>query len=88
MTRQGLWKQIQRKNEPLKRIAELEKENTELKERLGILNLNGNIAIRDLNDQLTKARKLLKRWLKLYNTNTVKGIIADTEQFLKETQHD
>ena len=34
MTRQGLLKQIQRKNEPLKRIAELEEENTELKEQL------------------------------------------------------
>ena len=36
----------------------------------------------ETSKQLTKAKELLKRWLRLYNTNTVKGIIADTEQFL------
>ena len=32
MTRQGLLKQIQRRNEPLKRIAELKEQNAEAKE--------------------------------------------------------
>ena len=32
MARQGLLKQIQRRNEPLNRIAKLEKENAEAKE--------------------------------------------------------
>lgn len=34
MTRQGLLKQIQRRNEPLKNIVELEKKNEELKDSL------------------------------------------------------
>lgn len=34
--------------------------------------------------KLAEAKELLKRWERLYNTNTVKGIIADTEHFLKE----
>lgn len=37
MTRQGLLKQIQRRNEPLKRIAELEEQNSEAKEIIGSL---------------------------------------------------
>lgn len=43
---------------------------------------NGELT--DKVEHLTKAKNLLKRWLRLYNTNTIKGIIADTEQFLKE----
>ena len=38
------------------------------------------------SEQLTKAKELLERWLRLYNTNTVKGIITDTRQFLKESE--
>lgn len=34
--------------------------------------------------ELTEAKELLAGWLRLYKTNTVKGIITDTEQFLKE----
>ena len=40
----------------------------------------------DFKENLTKATDLLKQWLRLYNTNTVKGIIKDTVQFLKEME--
>lgn len=40
----------------------------------------------DLSKKLAEAKELLKRWERLYNTNTVKGIIADTKNFLKESE--
>ena len=40
--------------------------------------------IAELEEQLRCARGLLFRWLHCYNTNTVKGVIKDTNDFLKE----
>lgn len=39
--------------------------------------------LKEEKEKLIKAKALLKRWLRLYKTNTVKGIITDTELFLK-----
>jgi hypothetical protein len=65
------------------KVNDLQKENTELgndmKTTVSLLKRSVEIS-----KSLSKAEDLLKQWLKLYNTNTVKGIIADTEQFLKE----
>jgi len=65
-----------------KRIAELNKANEEIAE----LKSGCGMCYRKDKEQLTKAKELLKRWLRLYNTNTVKGIIADTEKFISEVE--
>lgn len=67
-----------------KRIAELEKENKELKT---LIKSEHKIEARKNNSlisQITEVKELLARWLRLYKTNTVKGIITDTEQFLSD----
>ena len=72
----------------IKRIAELEKENAELK---GLVNQYkaskcGSISLVNRNmimfDQLTKAKELLKQWLSLCGFK-VEKLAKDTEQFLK-----
>ena len=72
-------------------VQKLEKENAELKNRdcwksCEYANPKAELIGQHIKDvqNLTKAKDLLKRWLKHYNTNTTKGIITDTEQFLKE----
>ena len=72
-----------------KYIAELEKENAGLKERLELLNLNANIAVRDLNDLLTKAKDLIKNiirvtWGEGWNYSLDWKVKA--EQFIKEIE--
>ena len=76
------------------RIADLEKENAELK---GLVNQYkaskcGSISLVNRNmimfDQLTKAKDLLKQWLQ---TSKASGcddinIVTDTEQFLSEVE--
>lgn len=66
------------------RIADLEKENAELKERLAEVNLNGNIVLREL----TKAKELLAKWVELYKPKLegypITPIQEQTEQFLEE----
>ncbi len=67
---------------PEDKIAELERENAELKERLAIRNLSGNIVLREL----TKAKELLKQWLQTSKASGCDNIniVTDTEQFLEE----
>lgn len=92
-------KEIVDENEALKFAArmsektekQLRKENEELEEKYKELMDSFNIwkdnleRIKKWSDKRhAKAKDLLERWLKLYNTNTVKGIIADTEKYLKE----
>lgn len=71
----------------------LEKENAELEkscDETQVL-LNKQIEatykvaeeLKEEKEKLIKTKDLLKRWLRLYKTNTVKGIITDTELFLK-----
>ena len=70
------------------------KENAELKKRLEILNLNGNIAIRDLNDQLTKAKEIIKGLLIVFPYDMPeeeldsgdKDMVEKAEEFLKEVE--
>ena len=63
---------------------------TELKERLELLNLNANIAVRDLNDLLTKAKEIIKNLLEIeypsFPLEECKKAIEQAEQFLKEIE--
>lgn len=43
--------------------------------------------LKEEKEKLAEAKEILSRWLRLYKTNTVKGIITDTEQFLKEVKN-
>lgn len=63
-------------------LKDFEKENAKLKERLAIINLNGNIVLREL----TKAKDLLKQWLQTSKASGCDNIniVTDTEQFLEE----
>lgn len=66
----------------------LQKENEELKERLAILNLNANIAVRDFNDLLTKAKNIIKTLaddLSMYSGNYQKELL-EAKQFIKENE--
>ena len=70
-----------------KRIAELEKENAELKkdkEELCHSISEGGKACVYLNDQLTEAKKLLKEWLQTSKASGCDNIniVTDTEQFI------
>ena len=62
------------------RIAELEKENAELQQKIQILNLNGNIVFREL----TKAKELLNMFLRLHYLPIVDEatLYHKVEQFL------
>ena len=65
------------------RIAELEKENAELKsiERMALYS--------KLSDQLTKAKELLQRfikWARTENCEKFDVILTDAEQFIKEIE--
>lgn len=77
-------------NEKTERIAELEKENAELKGLVnqykaskcsGISMVNRNMI---MSDQLTKAKDLLKQWLQTSKASGCDNIniVTDTEQFL------
>ena len=72
-----------------KRIAELEKENGELKEKLEILTLVGNVATKGLDKQLTKAKEIIEKLLNVFASNDFfeeeeLDAMAEAEQFLKE----
>ena len=76
-----------------KRIAELEKENAELKDKLEILISVGNTCTKGLNKQLTKAKEIIKKLVnefyylcELYNFATDYECLAEAEQFLKESE--
>lgn len=83
MTRQGLLKQIQRRNEPLKRIEELEKEKCEL---LGIIQ-GKDKAIADLKKENARMRELLKTLsesIVMTADDTFWSLKEDVEKFLEE----
>ncbi len=71
----------------LRKIAELEKENAELKLKLEAL--DGQTPWKDIKDKseviekLTEAIELLKKWEDLHLTTSVQ---AETRQFLKENE--
>ena len=75
-----------------KAVADLEKENAGLKDRLQLLNLNANIAVRDLNDLLTKAKEFLNEFMRISKASDedfehdYSELIGETEQFIKETE--
>ena len=72
------------------KIAELEKENAELKEKLKPENCLKLLAkegyIKFTSEQLTKAKELLKQWLQTSKASGCDNIniVTDTEQFLEE----
>ena len=75
---------------PEDKIAELERENAELKEELKDANekvvhlaCNQN---KDLKRKSTKAKELLKQWLQTSKASSCDNIniVTDTEQFLEE----
>lgn len=37
-----------------------------------------------LKDELNKAKVIINKWLRVYNTNTTKEVIKESEDFLKE----
>lgn len=65
-------------------VQKIETENADLKKGLSVVNASNSFN----KEQLTEAKELLERWLRLYKTNTVKGIITDTEQFLKRLENE
>ena len=81
-----------------KRIADLEKENAELKKE--VLEVRQHLDLtegewgKDLykqihyKTQLTKAKELLKQWLQISKTSGCDNIniVTDTEQFLSEVE--
>ena len=79
---------------PEDKIAELERENAELKEFVNAPHTKGRKTTRadyikavwDLSKQLTKAKELLKQWLQTSKTSGCDNIniVTDTEQFLEE----
>ena len=88
-----------------KRIAELEKEKAELKTDYEVLScsvgdfdeLQNKLEEEQrknngLSDNLTKAKKIIKALLRLWNDvmteETVKALIAEAEQFLSEVDDD
>lgn len=82
-------------NDNADRIAELEKENAELKEKVNILDncdRLGDMITEAYKDQLTKAKEIIKKIEKIFYSgeNAIKrlseisDILAEAEQFLKE----
>ena len=77
-----------------KKVAELEKENAELKEKVNILDncdRLGDMITEAYKDQLTKAKEIIKKIEKIFYSgeNAIKrlseisDILAEAEQFLK-----
>ena len=78
-----------------KRIAELEKENAELKKQLEMSNkvYNDNLDYsHHIEEQLTKAKDLLAKWVELFKPKLegypITPIQEQTEQFLREIDID
>lgn len=76
-----------------KRIAELEQENAELKDKNRALESYADLAdakVDEVKTQLFKAKKIIKTLLRLWNDvmteDTVKALIAEAEHFLKEDE--
>ena len=71
-----------------KRIAELEKENAEVKDKLEILIAVGNTCTKGLNKQLTKAKELLTRFImgSVYFNGKETDLVEEAEQFISEVE--
>ena len=73
-----------------KRIEELEKENADLKERCNILGKGCETCTKFDEVQLIKAKKIIKSllllWEDVMTEDTVKSMINEAEQFLKEAE--
>ena len=71
-----------------KRIAELEKENAELKDKLEILIAVGNTCTKGLNKQLAKAKELLTRFImgSVYFNGKETDLVEEAEQFIREVE--
>lgn len=77
----------------LRKIADLEKENTELKKQLEMSNkvYNDNLDYsHHIEEHLTKAKELLAKWVELFKPKCGNipptPIQVDTEQFLSEVE--
>ena len=69
-------------NQNMRHVAELEKENKELKDKLEILTLVGNTAIKGLNYQLTEAKELLRKFLGAKSLEETFVAESEAKQFL------
>ena len=69
-----------------KRIAELEKENAELKDKLEILIAVGNTCTKGLSKQLIKAKEILRKFLDAKSIEETCVAESEAEQFLKESE--
>ena len=70
-------------------IAELEKENAELKDKLEVLIAVGNTCTKGLNKQLIKAKEIIKEMLSILPKENIEGIYEITEeaeQFISEVE--
>ena len=59
-------------------IAELEKENAELKDKLEVLIAVGNTCTKGLNKQLIKAKEIIKEMLSILPKENIEGIYEIT----------
>ena len=73
---------LQKENVRLKdyRLTTLEKQQTDMSKYA--LNLEHKLSWYD--NKLNKAKVIINKWLRVYNTNTTKEVIKESEDFLKE----
>lgn len=67
----------------MKKAKNLEKENLVLHE-MNVKRLDLQKENAELKDELNKAKVIINKWLRVYNTNTTKEVIKESEDFLKE----
>ena len=70
-------------------IAELEKENAELKDKLEVLIAVGNTCTKGLNKQLTKAKEIMREMLRILPKENIEGvyeITEEAEQFIRDVE--
>ena len=77
---------------PCEKYKSYKDENAELKDKLEVLIAVGNTCTKGLNKQLTKAKKIIRNCLNLWNNvmteETVKALIKEAEQFIREEEND
>ena len=77
---------------PCEKYKSYKDENAELKDKLEVLIAVGNTCTKGLNKQLTKAKKIIRNCLNLWNNvmteETVRALIKEAEQFIREEEND
>ena len=73
---------------PCEKYKSYKDKNAELKDKLEVLIAVGNICTKGLNEQLTKAKELLTRFVmaSVYFNGKETDLIKEAEQFLKESE--